>query len=121
VFEHVAADMSNDLPPPGPWLASDGSRDPPDSHPAFHSPEPTDPPSASKALVWTILAAFWLWVLLPVAIHYTRKARMEVAESDGRYVWSRSLLHRPVLLWLVVFGCGMALIFVMAAIGAYGD
>ena len=71
--------------------------------------------------MWTILAAFWLWVLLPVAIHYTRKARLEVAESDGRYVWSRSLLHRPVLLWFVVWACTMALIFTMAATGALGQ
>ena len=113
--------MSHDLPPPQWWLASDGNWYPPESHPDFHSRSPTDPPSASKALVWTILAAFWLWFLLPVAIHYSRKARLEAAESDGRYVWSRSLLHRPVLLWLVVFGCAMALIFTMAAIGVYGD
>jgi len=58
---------------------------------------------------------------VPVAIHYTRKARREVEESQGRYIWSHSLLHRPVLLYLVVLGCGMALIFAMAAIGWYGD
>jgi hypothetical protein len=68
-----------------------------------------------------MLAALWLWLLLPVAIHYSRKARREVAESDGKYVWSSSLLHRPVLLWLTVLGCSMALIFAMVAIGAYGD
>lgn len=67
------------------------------------------------------MSAFWLWLLLPVAIHCTRKARREVDESQGRYIWSRSLLHRPVLLYLIVLGCGMVLIFTMAAIGWYGD
>jgi hypothetical protein len=106
-----ADDVTWPAPAPRPdrWLASDGNW-----YPA------TNPPSAGKALVWTILSAFWLWLLLPVAIHYTRKARREADESQGRYVWSRSLLHRPVLLYLVVFGCSMALLFGMVAIGAYG-
>jgi len=106
----VTADVSGDAPQPGSWLASDG-----------HWYPATEPPSAGKALTWTIVSAFWLWLLLPVAIHYTRKARREVEESQGRYVWSRSLLHRPVLLYLVVLSCGMALIFAMVAIGWYGD
>ena len=84
-------------------------------------PLPTDPPSGSKALLWTILAAFWLWVLLPVAIHYTRRAHREAEASDGRYVWSRSLLHRPVLLWFVVLASSMVLIVVMVLTGLYGD
>jgi len=110
-------------PPPsaGFWQASDGNWYSPESHPDAWKSHPTGPPSGGKALVWTLLAAFWLWLLLPVAIHYTRKARREAEFSDGRYVWSRSLLHRPVLLWLLVFGSGMALIFVMAATGIYGD
>lgn len=114
--------MSNTPPPSGYWLASDGNWYPPDTLPdvVARSLSPTEPPSAGKALLWTLLAAVWLWLLLPVAIHYTRKARREVAESNGRYAWSRSLLHRPVLLWLVVFGSGMALIFTMAAVGMYG-
>jgi hypothetical protein len=72
-------------------------------------------------LIWTILAAFWLWLLLPVAIHYNRRARREAAESNGRYRWSNSILHRPVLLWVIVFACSMALIFATAAAGLYGD
>jgi hypothetical protein len=59
--------------------------------------------------------------LLPVAVHYTRRARREAEESDGRYRWSNSILHRPVLLWLIVFASSMALIFAMAATGTYGD
>ena len=106
----MSADNGGDAPPHGYWLASDG-----------HWYPATEPPSAGKALSWTILSAFALWLLLPVAIHYTRKARREVDESQGCYVWSRSLLHRPVLLYLVALGCGMALIFAMAAIGWYGD
>ena len=112
--------MSNDFPLPAPWPASDGTWYPPNSHPAFAASMPTEPPSASKALLWTILAAFWLWLLLPVAIHYTRKARLEVAESGGRYAWSRSVLHRPVLLFFIVWGCTFGLILGLVAIGAYG-
>ena len=81
----------------------------------------TEPPSASKALVWTLLAAFWIWFFLPIAVHYTRKARREVEESGGQYAWSRSLLHRPILLYLVVLGCTMLLFVTMVAIGSYGD
>lgn len=84
-------------------------------------PAPTDPPAGSKALVWTILAAFWLWLLLPVAIHYSRRARREADESNGRYRWSNSVLHRPVLLWSIVLAGTMALIFAMAALGLYGN
>jgi hypothetical protein len=43
-----------------------------------------------------------LWVLLPVAIHYQRKARREADESGGLYVWPNSLWNRPVLFFLVV-------------------
>jgi hypothetical protein len=101
----VATDGNPNWPPP----------DPP------KPPAPTDPPSGSKALVWTILAAFWLWLLLPVAIYYNRRARREADESNGRYRWSDSVLHRPVLLWLIVFACTMALTLAMVAIGLYGD
>jgi hypothetical protein len=79
-----------------------------------------EPPSATPARVWTLLAAFWLWFLLPVAIHFQRKARREVEESHGRYEWPRTIWNRPLLLWFVVFIAGMALIFAMAATGMYG-
>ena len=72
-------------------------------------------------MVWTILAAFWLWLLLPVAVYYNGQARREAEQSNGRYRWDNSLLHRPVLLWLIVLACAMALILAMAAIGLYGD
>jgi hypothetical protein len=102
-------DIGGAPPPAGRWLASNG-----DWFPA------TRPPSGARAVVWTVLSA-WLWPLLPVAIHYARKARREVDESQGQYVWSRSLLHRPVLFYLVVLGCGMALLAAMVANGWYGD
>ena len=108
--ERTAADLGGDAPPLRHWLASDGNWYP-----------QSDPPSAGKALLWTLLSSFWLWLLLPLAVHYTRKARREADESQGRYVWSRSLLHRPVLLWAIVFACSMALILAMAAVGMYGD
>jgi len=84
-------------------------------------PIPLDRPSVSKALVWTLLAAFWLWLLLPVAVYYTRRAPREAKDSTGRYRWSNNVLHRPVLLRLVVLECEMVLIFAMAATGLYGD
>jgi hypothetical protein len=70
---------------------------------------------------WTILFAFWLWFQLPVAIHDTRQARREAAVSDDRYVWSHSRLHRPVLMWFIVFASSIVLISVMASTGIYGD
>jgi len=70
--------------------------------------------------VWTLLAALWLWLLLPVAIHYQRKARREAAESGGRYVWPNSLWNRPVLLWLLVLAGEIVLVTAMASVGAYG-
>jgi hypothetical protein len=42
-----------------------------------------------------------LWGLLPVAIHYQRKARREADESGGLYVWPNSLWNRLVLFFLV--------------------
>lgn len=70
--------------------------------------------------MWTLLAALWLWFLLPVAIHYQRKARGEVEASGGAYVWPNSLWNRPVLFFLVVLVCSLGLVFLMAAVGMYG-
>jgi hypothetical protein len=71
--------------------------------------------------VWTLLAAFWLWLLLPVAIHYQRKARREADESGGLYVWPNNLWNRPVLLYLVVLACSFGLVLLMVFAGIYGD
>jgi hypothetical protein len=79
-----------------------------------------EPPSAGKARGWTIAAALWLWVLLPVAIHYQRKARREAEESAGAYVWPHTIWNRPVLLWLIVLGTSFVFIFLMAMVGLYG-
>ncbi len=68
-----------------------------------------------------MLSAFWLWFLLPVAIHYQRKARREVEESDGFYEWPRTLWNRPVALYLVVLAGSLALVALMVAVGMYGD
>lgn len=84
-------------------------------------PRKTQPPSGSAARVWTLLAAFWLWLLLPVAIHDQRKAKRETAESPALYEWPNSLWNRPLLLWLVVFAAEMVLIIAMVAAGMYGD
>jgi hypothetical protein len=105
---------------PASWQASDSRWYPPELHPDVMRPRPTAPPSGNPAVVWTLLAAFWLWFLLPVAVHYTRKARREIEASGGRYQWSRGLLHRPILLWLVVYTSTLALILMMGALGAYG-
>jgi hypothetical protein len=67
-----------------------------------------------------LLAVFWLWLLVPVAIHYQRKARREAEESGGLYVWPYSLLNRPVL-YLVALGCCVGLTILMASLGLYGD
>ncbi len=80
-----------------------------------------EPPSGGKARAFTLLGAFWIWLLLPAAVHYQRKARREVLESDGYYTWSNSLLNRPILLWLVVLTAGLVLVVAMAALGTYGD
>jgi hypothetical protein len=82
---------------------------------------PREPPSGSRARVWTLLAAFWLWLLLPVAIHYQRKARREADESGGLYVWPNNLWNRPVLLYLVVLACSFGLVLLMVFAGIYGD
>jgi hypothetical protein len=79
-----------------------------------------EPPSGSKARLWTLLAAFWLWLLLPIAVYYQRKARREAIESDGLYVWPKTILNRPILLWLIVLFGSVALIVLMAASGLYG-
>ena len=72
--------------------------------------------------MWTLLAAFWLWLLLPVAIYYTRRARQEATASNGLYEWSsRDLLHRPILLWLVALAAELALVAAMVLLGMYGD
>jgi hypothetical protein len=107
---------------PGYWQASDGRWYAPELHPPVIRTLRTAPPSADKALIWTLLAAFWLWFLLPVAVFYTRKARREVEASGELYEWSsRNLLHRPNLLWFVVFGSSMVLMFAMVLTGIYGD
>jgi hypothetical protein len=80
-----------------------------------------EPPSGNRAKVWTLLAAFWLWFLLPVAVHYQRKARREAETSGGLYVWPRTLLNRPVLLYLVVLAASLTLVLLMVVIGLYGD
>jgi hypothetical protein len=87
------------------------------AEPAKGSP----PPSASKARVWTILSAFWLWLLLPVAVHYQRKARQEAEQSGGRYEWPRTIWNRPVVLWAIVFGASMTILLLMVFLGIYGD
>ena len=57
----------------------------------------------------------------PVAVYYTRKARREVEASGELYEWSsRSLLHRPVLVWFEVFGSSMVLLLAMVLTGIYG-
>jgi hypothetical protein len=71
--------------------------------------------------LWTLLAALWLWVLLPVAIHYQRKARREVEESGSLYVWPNNLWNRPVLFVLVVQVSSFGLILLMVFVGIYGD
>jgi len=79
------------------------------------------PPSGSAARVWTLLAVFWLWQLLPVAIRYQRKAAREAAASGGLYEWPRSIWNRPLLLWAIVLAAGTLLIIGMVAAGIYGD
>lgn len=66
------------------------------------------------------MAAFWLWFLLPVAIHFQRKARREAEDSGGFYEWPRTLLNRPVALFLIVLGGTLVLAMLMAAAGTYG-
>lgn len=80
-----------------------------------------EPPSGPKARAWTLVAAFWLWLLLPVAIHYQRRARAEAAASGGAYEWPRSLLNRPIILWLTVLAAALALVLVLVVVGIYGD
>ena len=82
--------------------------------------ESRTPPSGDRARLLTLLAAFWLWLLLPVAIHFQRKARREAEESGGRYEWPRTLLNRPIALFLVVLGGTLVLVMLMAAVGLYG-
>jgi hypothetical protein len=113
--------MSDAPVAPGYWQASDGRWYAPELHPGNWRPPSTTPPSETKALVWTVLAALWLWLLLPFAIYYTRQARREAESSNGMYVWSsRNPLHHPVLLWLAVTFLSVGLIFAMAAVGMYG-
>jgi hypothetical protein len=85
-----------------------------------NDPRSRRPPSGDNARVWTLLAVFWLWLLLPVAIHYQRKARREAELSDGLYIWPRSLWNRPVALWLVVLLIALGFTLAMAAIGVFG-
>jgi hypothetical protein len=61
--------------------------------------------------------ALALGSLLPVAIHYQRKARREAEESGGLYVWPNSLWNRPVLFYLVVLVCSFGLTLLMALVG----
>jgi hypothetical protein len=71
--------------------------------------------------VWTLLAAFWLWLLLPVAIYYQRKARREAEASPDVFEWRKTVWNRPILLWLIVFAASLILIVAMVALGIYGD
>ena len=82
--------------------------------------QPQRPPSGDAARVFTLLAAFWLWFLLPVAVHFQRKARREAEASDGAYVWPRTIWNRPIVLSFIVFAAGLALVIAMAAAGLYG-
>ena len=91
---------------------------PPPASPAWVS---RTPPSGDRARLFTLLSAFWLWFLLPVAIYYQRKARREVEASNGFYEWPRTLLNRPIALFLVVLAATLALVMVMVVIGIYGD
>jgi len=93
---------------------------PPPPPPPSNLWTPREPPSGSRARLWTLLAALWLWVLLPVAIHYQRKARREAEESGGLYVWPNSLWNRPVLFYLVVLVCSFGLVLLMVFLGIYG-
>ena len=79
------------------------------------------PPSGDAARVLTILAACWLWLLLPFAVHFQRKARHEAEESLGLYVWPRTIWNRPIVLWLLVMSATLMLVLAMVAVGAYGD
>jgi hypothetical protein len=87
----------------------------------LHERVPTRPPSANRAQLLTLLGAFWLWFLVPVAVIFQRRARREVEESNGEYEWPRTIWNRPILLWLIVFGSSMALVLLMVAVGMYGD
>lgn len=78
------------------------------------------PPSGDAARIITLLAAFWLWFLLPLAIHFQRKARREAAESGGLYEWPRTIWNRPLVLWLIVLVAALTLVLMLAAVGAYG-
>ena len=95
--------------------------EPPPAERSDVPPERAEPPSGDKARIFTLLAAFWLWFLLPIAIYYQRKAFQEVSASGGRYVWPRTLLNRPIVLWLLVLAGSMLLIFAMITVGMYGD
>jgi hypothetical protein len=50
-----------------------------------------------------------------------RKARREVEESGGLYVWPNNLWNRPVLFFLVVQVSSFGLILLMAFVGIYGN
>lgn len=60
-------------------------------------------------------------ILLPLAILFQRKARDEAASSGGRYGWSRSLVNRPVALYLTTWGTFLVVTFVLTGIlAAFG-
>lgn len=78
------------------------------------------PPSGPAAQGLTV-AALVLPILLPLAILFQRKARDEAASSEGRYVWSRSLVNRPVALYLITWGIFLVVTFVLTGIlAAFG-
>jgi multidrug efflux pump subunit AcrB len=55
------------------------------------------------AWVFTLLTALSCWLLLPVAIVFTRKARREAESAPELYRWSaRNPLNHPVLLFVAV-------------------
>ena len=101
-------------------MASDGRWYPPQLHPWNPVSAPTDPPSAGAARIWTALAVLWMWFLLPVAVHFQRKARREAEASGGRHAWPRTIWTRPVLLWLIVLAASLGMILLMLVFG-YGD
>lgn len=70
--------------------------------------------------MWTLLTALGLWFLLPVALHFQRKARREAEESGGLYEWPQTIWNRPMLLWIVVLSSAMGLILALAAAGIFG-
>ena len=78
------------------------------------------PPSGLLARGLT-LGALVFPILLALAILYQRKARDEAAASEGHYEWSRSLMNRPVALYLVAWATFLVVVFIlMGVFAAFG-